>query len=323
MKYNVLGRTGLKVSAIAYAVYGVHGPYEGLSRRDLAELVKEAWSLGINFYITAPVYGMEALEALRRGLGEDIEEAVVGVLVGYKRGGGQSFEPEFLTSSLEEACEALGKCPVDLAIIHDPGLEVLRNRALYEAMRGLVEDELASHLAVSISQDPDALLAAREALRHDEVEALRFVYNVLEQEPGATIAREAREKGRGIIVAMPHAGGLMLGETPSSWENMEPYYAGGKRMRGWYRSALVLYKFMEKTLREELATLLEANTPAQLALRFIYSSIPVDTIEVAARTKEKLRELVEASEAPLLSKEEVEKLRQIYEKGRSPGASMS
>ena len=69
-------------------------------------------------------------------------------------------------------------------------------------------------------------------------------------------------------------------------------------MRGWYRSALALYKFMEPVLREELAHLLEENTLAQLALRFIYSGIPVDSVEVTARSPSKLRELVEAAEKP-------------------------
>ncbi len=320
MKYARLGGAELKVSIVAYSVYGLHGPYEGLSKRDLARLVREAWSTGINFFITAPIYGREALEALRDGLGESIEEAVIGVLVGYRRGGGQSFSPEFLAESIEEACSVLGKCPVDIVFLHDPGLEALRSPALYEAARSLVEDELASYIGVAISQDPDALQAARTAMRHEEVAVLRFVYNVLEQEPGATIAREARERGRGIVVALPHAGGLLLGEIPSSWEEMEPYYAGGKRIRGWYRSALALYKFMEPMLREELSHLLEENTLAQLALRFIYSSIPVDSVEVAARSPSKLRELVEAAEKPLLSKEDVEKLVELYQQGRTQTA---
>lgn len=73
MKYTRLGGTELKVSIVAYGVYGLRGPYEGLSKRDLAKLVKEAWSTGINFFVTAPIYGREALEALRDGLGESIE----------------------------------------------------------------------------------------------------------------------------------------------------------------------------------------------------------------------------------------------------------
>ena len=320
MRYTVLGGTGLKVSVLAYSVYAPgKGPYEGLSKRDVAGLVEEAWRLGINFYITAPVYGLDALEALRRGLGDGIEDAVIGILVGYRRGGGQSFTPEFLVESMEEACDALGKCPLELAILHDPGLELLRRPEIYEAAQTLIEEDLARHIAVSISQDPDALASAREALKREEVEALRFVYNMLEQEPGATIARMAREHGRGIIVALPHAGGILLGEGPESWEHLDPYYAGGKRIRGWYRSALAVYNFMKAELKTELAEILEEMTPAQLALRFIYSSIPVDTVEVAVRSREKLRELAEAAEKPELKAGLVERLRAAY--ARRPGAA--
>ena len=73
---------------------------------------------------------------------------------------------------------------------------------------------------------------------------------------------------------------------------------------------------MEPMIREELSRLLEEDTLAQLALRFIYSSIPVDNVEIAARSPSKLRELVEAAEKPLLSKEDVEKLVELYQRGR-------
>jgi len=77
---------------------------------------------------------------------------------------------------------------------------------------------------------------------------------------------------------------------------------------------------MEPMLREELTHLPEENTLAQLALRFIYSSIPVDSVEIAARSLSKLRELVEAAEKPLLSRKDVEKLVELYRRGRIQAA---
>ena len=313
MRMVELGATGLRVSALAYSVYGRRGPYEGLTRKEVIELIREAWRLGINFYVTAPVYGNEALELLGEALGDDLDDAVVAVLVGYKESGEQSFEPDFLHDEVERSCDLIGKCPVDLVLLHDPPLEVLRLPQVYEAARALVEDELASHIGVSIARGPDALAAARAALRRGEVEALRVIYNMLEQEPGATIIREAKERGRGVIAAMPHAGGLLLGETPRDWERLDPYYAGGKRMRGWYRSALALYEFMKEELRSELEEVLEEASPAQLAIRFIFSTAPVDAVEVAARSREKLRELVEAVEQPALPEALLAGLRRTYQ----------
>ena len=312
MEYVTLGGTGLRVSRLAYAVYGLRGPYEGLTKRDARRLVAEAWRLGINFYVTAPVYGREALEILAEGLGENVSDAVVAVLLGYRRGGGQSFEPEFIVSEAEEALEVLDRDQLDLVLLHDPGLEVLRGPVIWEAVDALLGDGLARYVGVSISQDPEAAAAARAAVSREEVRVLRFVYNMVEQEPGASIARLARERGRGILVALPHAGGLLLGEGPESWERLDPYYAGGKRIRGWYRSALAVYELFKRELKDELATLLEENTPAQLALRFIYSSIPVDSVEVAARSPEKLRELVEAAARPLLPSRLVDRFRAAY-----------
>ncbi len=198
----------------------------------------------------------------------------------------------------------------------------MRRPEVYEAASTLVEEGLALHIGVSLGADVDAVASAREALRREVVEALRFPYSMVEQEPGGTLARMARERGRGVVVSMPHAGGLLLGEAGMpEWDRLEPYYAGGKRMRGWYRSALALYEFMKSELREELADVLESMTPAQLALRFVYSSIPVDSVEVAVRSVGKLRELVEAAEKPELPRGLVERIRGVYAKkaGAAPG----
>ena len=82
LRYNVLGGTGLRVSPVGLAVYSPgRGPFEGLSRREVAGLVAEARRLGVNFFSTAPVYGLEALDALREGLGGDYEDVVVALLL--------------------------------------------------------------------------------------------------------------------------------------------------------------------------------------------------------------------------------------------------
>ncbi|AEM38982.1 aldo/keto reductase [Pyrolobus fumarii 1A] len=327
MRYTTLGDTGLRVSLIAYGVYGLHsGPYQGLSKRDLVGLIREARRLGINFFETADVYDRgEAERILGEALGDEREEVIIATKIGYDFYGSperprKRFDPEYLVTAAERSCERIGKCPIDLIYMHNPPLEVLREPAIYEAMDTLREENLAKHLGVSLDpSDPELLASAREAMKRRQTEVVEFAYSMLEQEPGRTIAYEAEAAGKGIVVMLPFAGGI-LDESLSSFEEgeareWEEWYAGGKRKRGWYRWAFATYQFMKNVLQAEFAEVLEQSTPAQIAIRFILSTIPVHSIVVAARTREKLREAVEAVEQPRLPQALVEKLRVAYGAG--------
>ncbi len=327
MKYNVLGGTGLRVSVIAYGVYGLKsGPYQGLTRRELVSLIREARRLGINFFETADVYDRgEAERILGEALGDEKEEVVIATKLGYDFYGSperprKRYDPEYIVMAAERSCERIGKCPIDIIYMHNPPLEVLREPTIYEAMDALREENLAKHLGISLDpNDPELLASAREALKRKQTEVLEFAYSMLEQEPGRTIAYEAEAAGRGVVVMLPFAGGV-LDETLGSAEEgeareWEEWYAGGKRRRGWYRWAFVTYQFMKSMMQAEFADVLEQSTSTQIAIRFILSTIPVDSIVVAARTREKLREIVEAVEQPTLPEKLVEKLRAAYGSG--------
>ncbi len=327
MKYNVLGGTGLRVSVIAYGVYGLRsGPYQGLTRRELISLIREARRLGINFFETADVYDRgEAERILGEALGDEKEEVVIATKLGYDFYGSperprRRYDPEYIVMAAERSCERIGKCPIDIIYMHNPPLEVLREPTIYEAMDALREENLAKHLGVSLDpNDPELLASAREALKRKQTEVIEFAYSMLEQEPGRTIAYEAEAAGRGVVVMLPFAGGVIDGTLGSAEEGeareWEEWYAGGKRRRGWYRWAFVTYQFMKTMIQAEFAEVLEQSTPVQLAIRFILSTIPVDSIVVAARTREKLREIVEAVEQPALPERLVEKLRAAYGPG--------
>ncbi len=299
------------------------GPYQGLTKRELVSLIREARRLGVNFFETADVYDRgEAERILGEALQGELDEVVVATKIGYDFYGSperprRRFDPEYLLMAAERSCERIGKCPIDLVYMHNPPLEVLREPTIYEAMDALREENLAKHLGVSLDpSDPQLLESAREALKRRQTEVIEFAYSMLEQEPGRTIAYEAEARGRGVVVMLPFAGGV-LDESLSSAEEgearqWEEWYAGGKRRRGWYRWAFVTYQFMRQQILSEFTEVLEQSTPAQIAIRFILSTIPVDSIVVAARTREKLREIVEAVEQPRLPEKLVERLRAAY-----------
>ena len=105
MQYNVLGRTGLKVSAIGYggAVLGIpyylagENPEDSATQNTYIESIRHAFELGINYFDTAPGYGNGVSETiLGCALSECRDELLLASKVTY------SGSPDEIQSSVEE-----------------------------------------------------------------------------------------------------------------------------------------------------------------------------------------------------------------------------
>ena len=118
MEYTTLGRTGLEVSVAGLGCGGFSrlGLGTGKSEADAVSLVHEAFSLGINLFDTAAVYGTEAvlgqaLKALPR------DRVVIATKAWTPRGGGRT-AAERIVASLDNSLRALGTDYVDLFQLH-------------------------------------------------------------------------------------------------------------------------------------------------------------------------------------------------------------
>ena len=292
---------------IAFGVYSVTGMYGEVPRREAESLIVKAYEMGVRVFDTADIYG--------RGLGEELlkplsgEPVLVATKVGYRldtpRPVGE-YSEDYLVKAARASLKRLGAGRVWLLQVHNPPLEVLKGRGVYRALRRIREEGLAEHTGVALGPEVDVLEHAEEALSHDEVEALQFVYNILEQEPGATIARMARERGVATIVRVPHAGGVLD-------ESLKPGMEAGLRdhrslrRAGWYRWAFKVYYGRVKPLLDP-----HPGTPGQKALRFIEESIKPNVIVVIARSAEKLKEYMAYKDLPPLGEKAVEELRRVY-----------
>ncbi|MEB3816671.1 MAG: aldo/keto reductase [Desulfurococcales archaeon] len=291
---------------LLYGVYSVTGMYGGIPRSEALRLLKLAPSLGYAGFDTAGVYGA--------GLGEELlAEAyprgypLVATKVGYDYSGGRPvprFDYEFLVGEARRAVERLGFKPVYLIQLHNPPLRVLRGREVYRAMRAWVEEGLALHAGVALGPEVDVLPEGLEALAHDEVEYIQVVYNMLEQEPGYTLARIAKRMGVGVIVRVPHAGGV-LDETVTS-PGEAPRDHRSLRRPGWYEWALRLYSKLKGILEEV------PGTPAQKALAWIRDSLNPEYTVVTAPSEEKLREYTGYIGIPRIPQSLLERIREEY-----------
>ena len=295
-------------SRIWLGVYSVTGMYGPVERWEAVGLLRAAAALGVGGFDTADIYGY--------GLGEELVcEALGGgrgVFVATKIGYDLSSRPPrpryergYLLSAAEASAGRLCRRPVDLVQLHNPPLEVLRGDWVWELLGELRDRGLARYVGVALGPETDVLPHALAVLDHsDVVDYIQFVYNVLEQEPGLSIARLAAGRGVRVLARVPHAGGV-LDETLR-----EPRLPGdhrGLRRRGWLEWALRVYRERVKPVLDPLP-----GTPGQKAVRFILDTLDPEAVIVVAKTPGAVAEYLGAERLPPLPRGVLEELRRVY-----------
>ena len=120
MEYRVLGRTGLRVSALGFGCGNVGGLMVRGTPAERERAVARALELGVNFFDTAPLYGDGLSE---EHLGQALQALRPTCLVATKvRVGpdGLGDPAAAVTRSLETSLRRLRRDRVDLLQLHDP-----------------------------------------------------------------------------------------------------------------------------------------------------------------------------------------------------------
>ncbi len=313
MRYRRLGRTGIKVSEIGFGVYSVTGLYGELGRDRAIDLLRKSFDLGINLYDTADMYGFGLGETiLREAFGNDLEDIVVATKVGYDFYSNKSgkpvrnFDPRYIEYAVRRSVERLGKKPIDILQIHNPTLEALSNPEIFNTLRRLVDEGLIEHVGVALGPETDVYREAVKASEYSEVETMQFVYNILEQEPGYSIASICMEKDIGILARVPHAGGILSGRLSlSDVDRLKDHRS--LRDRKWYEWAFKVYSKVLDAIKGV------EGTPGQIAVRFILDSINASSVIVIATSVDELAEYADSSRLKKLDNEVIDRLRRIYQ----------
>ena len=148
MKYNILGRTGLRVSQLGFGCGSIGGLLVRGDYPTMREVVSRAIELGINYFDTAPLYGNGQSEV---NLGAVLRELRADVLIGTKvrlKGEDMELIGAAIIRSVERSLQRLGRAAVDLIQLH--------NRLGFQRQPGQDQVDL---------QDLDAVRQAFEALQ--------------------------------------------------------------------------------------------------------------------------------------------------------------
>ncbi len=237
MEYRMLGRTGLRVSEVAFGCGNVGGLLVRGSRQEQIEAVTRALELGINYFDTAPAYGNGRSET---NLGQVLMELRPDVMVATKVGIGSDDLKDVkgaVQSSLETSLSRLGRDYVDVLQLHTPiALEpgeagrrwslslrdVLGTNGIADVFDSVRSQGLVRFIGFTGLGETDALHQVINSERFDLVQAY---YNLLNPSAGLAmpsgfvghnfrqLINLATERNMGVVVIRVMAGGALGGEV--------------------------------------------------------------------------------------------------------------
>ncbi len=298
MKYNLLGKTGLKVSELCLGTMtfggkGYFKPIGSLGQESVDALMKRSIDGGINFIDTANVYSEGLSEELTgksiRNLGLHRDDLVLATKVRGKMGDGPNDSGLTRKHILQQAEASLRRLQVDyidLYQIHSydpltPLEETLS--ALDDLVRsGKVRYIGASNLA---AWQLMKALAYSEYHRIAKFVSLQAYYTIAGRDLERELLPLIRDQQVGLMVWSPLAGGLLSGKYNRDQEK----HADGRRVNFDFPPVNRDRAFDIIELLQTMATT-KNTTVAGLALAWLLHQPAVTTVIIGANKMEQLED---------------------------------
>ncbi|MBN1344290.1 MAG: aldo/keto reductase [Phycisphaerae bacterium] len=191
---RVLGKTGLRVSTIAYGSYNLSNP----------KLLDAAMNEGITLVVTSNDYQNGAAE---RTIGEIMARRRKQVVLGTGKSCTRRTTTQDLLQSIDQSLKRLQTDHVDMWRVHHVNdADVLGNEAIYEAFDKAKQAGKVGHLGLSTHSSPATGKVVAEAIKRGRFEFLMAKYNFMEFPEDYVPFKNAADAGMGVIVFKVDAG---------------------------------------------------------------------------------------------------------------------
>jgi aryl-alcohol dehydrogenase-like predicted oxidoreductase len=292
VRQRPIGSTDLVVSEVGLAVWQLVAGSGARSDEEVADLLGAALDLGTAYFAATDSDGDgRAEELLGQAVRGHRDEVTVATAFGYDTPP-RPWEPApaaprhdwsagFAARALDRSLGRLRLEPIDLWLLHHPGMEAIESDELFEFLEAQVAKGKVRHYGVALGPGPGWSDEGAAALQERRVAAVETVYNVAEQEPGRELAALAAETGAGLVVRDPLAPRLE---------------AAGRARLGF------LERDRDQTLDQAL-------------LRFALADPAVATVLPPVRDRHHLAELAGAADLPPPTTEDLDRLAELREEG--------
>ncbi len=279
-----LGKTGLEVSIIGLGALEIGRDWAAdvdpdprhLSEAEAVAFVREVVDLGVNFIDTAPAY-WHSEEFLGKALRDGYRERVVlATKVGEHcdpSGSHYDYSYAATLSFIDNSLRRLATDRIDLIQIHSAPLDVLERGETLEALLKAREAGKVLHIGMT-----GGVRECARALELGGYETVQVPYNLLNLAAESEVLALAQERGAGVLVMRPLAGGKLS----EKYRNL-----ADEELRRRIQS-------FEQFLGEG-----KAPDLVHLAIGYLLAASAVSTILVGSRKMEHFRKNVAAALAPL------------------------
>ncbi len=223
MKLNPLGRTGALVSKIGFGASPLGGVFGQVEDDESVRTVHAAIDLGVNFFDTAPYYGLTRSEtALGKGLsGIARDKYFLASKVGRYNSNEFEFSESRILLSIEESLRRLQTDSIDLITCHDiefVDLKIIVNEAIPALRKAKEQGKIRF---IGISGLPLSIFSG--VMEHAEIDtALSYCHYCLNDVSLEETIPYLKSKQVGIINASPFAMGLLRGGDLPDWHPAPP-----------------------------------------------------------------------------------------------------
>lgn len=213
-QYNMLGKTGLKVSDIGFGAGSTTDP----------ALVEYALDLGINYFDTAESYASGRSEtAIGMVAAERRDEMVICTKLGMD---GNTTQEDIL-GGLDACLERLQTDYVDILMIHGGPREALENPEIYAAfdklkMQGKIHFSGVSH------HGPNIAAEMRLVIEAGKLDVILCSYDPIGDPEIPAMLAEARARGIGLV-AMKVFPSARSAELPEFESHAQPFHLAALR----------------------------------------------------------------------------------------------
>lgn len=219
MDYRVLGKTGLKVSALSFGASSLGGGvFRSVSEDDALLTVKRALELGVNFIDVSPFYGLTRAETVLgkalRGVPRD--SYYLATKVGRYGDDAFDFSADRVAASMDESLARLGVDYVDIIQSHDNEYADL-SQIIHETIPALRKLQQAGKARfVGITGYPLAIF--RRILAETSVDTiLSYNHYSLNDTTLLDLLPMTKSENVGVINASPLSQGLLTNRGTPSW----------------------------------------------------------------------------------------------------------
>lgn len=311
MKDRVLGRTRMNVPEIGFGAWAIGGNEHGNSYGPTDDAIsllalKRATELGTGFVDTADVYGWGHSEEL---LGAALKDRRADVRLATKVGadfyhGGVriDFSPEYIEFALDQSLQRLQTDYVDLYQLHNPPLALMGDPATYEVLDALEAENKVRHYGVSVHQPMEAIMA----IQTGKPTVVQLPFSIFRQEWIDEVFPLAAKYKVGLIAREPLGNGFLTGKYGA-----DATFPHGDIRHQWPTEMVRAQVRASQRLAPLLAR--DDRTLAQAALKFVLAFPEVSVTIPGAKTPAQVEENIGASGAPDLTRDEVARVRELYE----------